>query len=91
MSATANEYFIKVGEGIPTQCHTEWEEKIMTAESERMSNPAAMDILGASDKRPEKTQRSLSPDDSEAEEWIQMAIDHEKMQYVASLFCRCGN
>ena len=80
MSATANEYFIKVGEGIPAQCRTEWEEEIMTAESERMSNPAAMDILGASAKNQEGIQNEELSEDSDAEVWIQMAIDHEKMQ-----------
>jgi hypothetical protein len=56
-----------------------------------MSNPAAMDILDASaqpaGQAPTKTSFS---DNSAVEEWIQSAIDLEKMQCVVVIFSLSG-
>ena len=92
MSGRAREYFENIGAGVSSTLRTKWEQDITDAESKRLHNPAAMDILGASSK-PSADSHAPSPssEHSEVEEWIQMAIDHEKMQYAAILLCRSGN
>jgi hypothetical protein len=69
--------------GYPSELFTQWEQDITAAERERMSNPAAMDILGAS-AQPTGQAHTQAPhsDNSVVEEWIQSAIDLEKMQCV---------
>jgi hypothetical protein len=87
-AATAGEYFISMGNGIAASILTQWEHEITTAKAERMESPAAMDILGASAKPVGQAQSLESlPMNSDAEEWIQMAIDHERMQCVEKSLC----
>jgi hypothetical protein len=91
MAARASEYFNNMGSGYPSELYTQWEQDITSAESQRMSNPAAMDILGASaqpaGRAPTKTSFS---DNSAVEEWIQSAIDLEKMQCVVVICSLSG-
>jgi hypothetical protein len=90
--ATAGEYFIRMGNGIAASHLTQWELDITTAKAERLENPAAMDILGALAKPAERSQSPESSSvHSDAEEWIQMAIDHERMQCVEKPSCSSSN
>jgi hypothetical protein len=83
MAAKATEYFENMSQGYPSDLYTQWEQDITSAESERISNPAAMDILGASAQPAGQAHiQASSSDNSAIEEWIQMAIDLEKMQCV---------
>jgi hypothetical protein len=92
MDIRAREYYENVDRAISSDIRTQWEQEITIAESKRMTEPAAMDILGASAKPPvQGHSQELSTDCSAVEEWIQMAIDHEKMQWVPILLCRSGN
>ena len=92
MGTRAQEYFRSMGNGIASELRTKWEQEIGIAESERMNNAAAMDILGASARPSGQARTSESSFEySDAEKWIQMAIDHERMQWVACLVCRSGN
>jgi hypothetical protein len=83
MAAKAAEYFENMNQGYPSDLYTQWEEDITSAESERISNPTAMDILGASAQPAGQAHTQASSSDNSAiEEWIQMAIDLEKIQCV---------
>jgi hypothetical protein len=92
MDARAREYFENMSTSISASLRIQWEQEITNAEHNRMDNPAAMDILGTSTKPSGKEQDNApSIQYSDVEEWIQMAIDNEKMQCVAILFCCGGN
>ena len=92
MDVKAKEYFAKMSVSISAALRMQWEQEITDAESRRMDNPAAMDILGAATKPSSKAHDNVqSPEYSIVEEWIQMAIESEKMQCVAIQFCRSGN
>ena len=81
-----------MGEGIPSHLRTQWEQEIRKAESERMNDAAAMDILAALAKLPAQNQaQESSSEHSDVEEWIQMALDHERLQCVAYPICPSGN
>jgi hypothetical protein len=92
MDERAKDYFVRMGDGISLDLRAQWEEEIAATEAEHMNNPAAMDILTASAKPSEQVHAPTSENDTTgAEDWIQMAIDYEKMQYVEFLMCRSGN
>jgi hypothetical protein len=83
MAAKAAEYFKNMSQGYSSDLYTQWEQDITSAESEHISNPMAMDILGASTQPAGQAHiQASSSDNSTVEDWIQMAIDLEKMQCV---------
>jgi hypothetical protein len=47
MAATAEDYFANLSVNIPEVSRDMWEREIQDAEANRLSNPAAMDILGS--------------------------------------------
>jgi hypothetical protein len=89
MSLAAQSYFLKMTESIAVRDWHKWESEIKDAESRRLDEPSAMDILGAR-KAPEDD-RTKHHNDHEmhthTEKWIQMAIDIEEKQYAAILSC----
>jgi hypothetical protein len=81
MEADTKVYFEDMTASLsPADC-TNWEQEIQSAEAERISRPAAMDILGA---------QSAGPDDynvgqprhvnTDAERWIDLALTMEQWQ-----------
>jgi hypothetical protein len=92
MDEKAKDYFIRMGDGILSDIHAQWEEEIGAAEAERINNRVAMDILATSAKPFNQVHEELAPHDTTGvEDWIQMALENEKMQYVQLLSCRSGN
>jgi hypothetical protein len=83
MSKNATDYFEKVSQGNTAALRNQWEEDMLHAEMNRLHNPAAMDILAASTKQTggEESQ-AASADSSNIEQWIQQAIEVERVQCV---------
>ena len=87
MSVQAESYFSQMTKSVPEHDWQQWEREITDAESRRLDEPAAMDILGAKKISNEDTSM---PHDEDAtytsmEKWIQMALDVEEKQCVIYL------
>ena len=88
MSQEVNSYFSQLTASIPAQDWQQWDKEITDAESRRLVDPTAMDILCARDVT--IGEQSIPVVASQAhtctERWIQKAIDMEERQCVAPLF-----
>ena len=82
MSEQALSYFSHMSASIPEHDWHEWEMEIRQAESQRLADPTAMDILAARQVShndvPQHGEDHLTYTD--AEKWIQMAINIEEKQ-----------
>ena len=81
MSQSSNTYFNNIDAGVPETVRQQWEYEITVAESSRLKNPMAMDIMGVRDIRAEvETPPTIVVEATETEEWIQLALNLEKKQ-----------
>ena len=86
MVHTTSEYYIKFTSTLSAAALTKWTKEIETAESKRLKNPCAMDIM-----RAQQTELSADPGLSVARpnrssevgtEWLNLALSIEERQYV---------
>jgi hypothetical protein len=88
MSSQAQAYFSNMTNSVPLHDWKMWESEIKDAESRRLYEPSAMDILGV--RKPSNNDTVMHDDDNEihthTERWVQMAIDIEEKQCVAFSF-----
>ena len=88
MSQEVNSYFSELTASIPAQDWQQWDKEIKDAESRRLVDPTAMDILCARDVT--NGEQPIPVVASQAhtctERWVQKAIDMEERQCVAPLF-----
>ena len=84
MAQDTAEYFSKFSSSISLQNTQQWEQEIKNAESTRLRNPAAMDIMGICETPHDEQPASTSERNAQTsvEEWIQIAIDLEEKQWV---------
>jgi hypothetical protein len=87
MSQGAKLYLSELTASVPAEDWQQWEKEITDAESRRLVDPTAMDILCARDAA--NHEESMPAVESQAhtctESWIQKAIDIEERQCVAPL------
>ena len=58
-----------------------WEKEIVAAESQRLTKPSVMDIIGAQDIHIRPTRSSADPDPKNTE-WLDLALSMEERQYA---------
>jgi hypothetical protein len=81
MLAGAEEYLQHLSSGIPQSSQTQWEQEVHSAETNRSSNPAVMDILAADTNIVPPTSSSHHNSDSSlVEQAIEMALTIEEKQ-----------
>jgi hypothetical protein len=85
MSKETDSYFSRLTASVPAHDWHQWEREIKSAESRRLVEPAAMDILGAHDAGGNNgSVPAAEPDaNTNIERWIQKGIEIEERQYVA--------
>lgn len=87
MKSSADQYFIARASGISRVVRDAWEEEMIEAEKQRLSDRTVMDVLKARhvDNADRGTQlprfgQAPNPVTSLAEEWIQLGLDIEERQ-----------
>ena len=81
MLAGAEEYLQHLSSGIPQSSQTQWEQDVQSAETNRSSNPAVMDILAADTYIVPPTSTTCQNwDSSPVEQAIEMALAIEEKQ-----------
>lgn len=91
MSSQAASYFVDISTTIPAQERQQWEKDVQQAESQRLADPAAMDMLGARQVSHDNgRQTDVNPETyTDAEKWIQMAINIEETQCTSDYSHKC--
>jgi hypothetical protein len=83
-SKKAQLYYQNIVEGISTSDLEAWELEIQVAESSRLNDRSAMDILGAREFNQDiyaaSAESDRNSDAGSAGEWIQLAMDMEEKQ-----------
>jgi hypothetical protein len=84
MVASAEEYFINVSTGILPNVLAGWEAEIVEAESRRLTDKAAMDIMKARAAATHHNDVVPGPDGpiEREEEWIKLGLTMQEKQYV---------
>lgn len=81
MREETDAYYKEMTAGLSAADCAKWEKDILAAEAERLSRPAAMDILGARSAKPGDDNlaqpRQVTTD---AERWIELALTMEQCQ-----------
>lgn len=86
-------YYEQMSSSILASSRRTWEQEITLAESQRLRDPAAMDILGA--RTTENTtdsgpgQSSLAGPQGPGPKWLLLALSIEAQQYALLYFDRC--
>jgi hypothetical protein len=82
MAQETYNYFMQVTQSVPENDRVQWEQDIHIAESCRLIDRGAMDILGVREppRGVQPTPLSQARDSTSVEEWIQMALDIEIKQ-----------
>ncbi|KAH9959751.1 hypothetical protein BGW80DRAFT_1183207, partial [Lactifluus volemus] len=82
MAHTTGQYFENLSSTISVANRAQWEIEIELAESRRLTDPAAMDILRV--QKPKQNDESMLPTEGRdytlVEEWVQMALNVEEKQ-----------
>jgi hypothetical protein len=82
MAQTTREYFEKLSSAVSMANRRQWTEEIRHAESHRLADPTAMDILRV--QKHKQNDKSMpyteGRDHTLVEEWVQMALDVEEKQ-----------
>ena len=91
MSSQAASYFTDILATILAQEWQQWEKDVQQAESQRLADPAAMDILGARQVSHDNGQQTdANPETyTDAKKWIQMAINIEETQCASDYSHKC--
>jgi hypothetical protein len=78
----AEEYYAKLCTTINSETISTWESEIKLAESNRLQNPAAMDILGSrlSERGTTDNMNSESSSNTSGQDWIMLGLSMEERQ-----------
>jgi hypothetical protein len=86
MVRTTSEYYAKFTSTISAGALKKWTQEIETAESRRLKNPKAMDIMGAHQPEPSgdlgTSGTNLNHSSEKGNQWLQLALSIEERQYV---------
>jgi hypothetical protein len=81
-----SEYYTQLSSTMPASGVQKWEAEIKSAESRRLENPKAMDIVGVKPVILNAGSARLEPDSSRLtsaiSEWLELALSIEERQYV---------
>lgn len=83
MVKTTSTYYNDLSSTIPSNLRAQWEKEIVSAENNRLHDPAAMDIIGT--RQLDGTTESvtnLNRPSSAAPQWLTLALSIEERQYV---------
>ena len=81
MRAETEVYFKEMTAGLAASDCNRWEEEILAAEANRLTQPASMDILGARSAEPADINVAQPREvTSDAERWIELALTMEQCQ-----------
>jgi hypothetical protein len=86
MNRTTSEYYTKFTSTISAVAVKKWTKEIETAESKRLKNPQAMDIMRAHqpewNSHPGHSGADPNPTSDLGNQWLQLALSIEERQYV---------
>ena len=77
-------YYSQLSSTIPVASRKKWEKEMTLAESRRLEDPSAMDIIGAQEVDLPTADSALQPDRRTAavHAWLNLALSIEERQYV---------
>ena len=80
-------YYDQMSTTVSAGLKNKWETEIKKAESDRLCNPASMDIMGAKETEPNPDLILSRPDiEHSGLQWVALAISIEEQQLVDFLF-----
>jgi hypothetical protein len=77
-----SEYYAHFTSTISARSLTHWTEEITLAESQRLKDPCAMDIIGVQNADPEPISSDPNPPIGVGSRWLDLALSIEERQYV---------
>jgi hypothetical protein len=81
-----SEYYTQLSSSVPAGGVQKWEAEIISAESRRLDNPKAMDIVGVKPVILNAGSARLKPNSNRltgaVSEWLELALSIEERQYV---------